>query len=167
MIEITPSVLTSTPEGTDFTNQFTVKELVVQPEPIPGEPEVPVSGGNITYCTVTPSHSEDGVDILVTGINSTIVTVTISGAYDSVFNDKLWQYKPTIDDSVVSTTANSEIPESFFALTRYRPDNRSNITITYNIETNLGSGQVTKLITNDWSTGLNTFLAVLNRQEVP
>lgn len=167
MIVITPETLPSTAEGTDFTNQFTVEEFVVQPEPIPGEPEVPVSGGNITYCTVTPSHIEEGVDILVTGINSTLVTVTISGAYDAIFNDKLWQYKPTINESVVTTSSNDEIPDSFFALTRYRPDSRSSIVITYNIETNLGSGQISKTITNDWSTGLGTFLTVLNRQEVP
>lgn len=167
MIVITPEILPNTAEGLDFTNQFTVEELVAQPEPIPGEPEVPVLGDNITYCIVTPSHSEDTVDILVTGINSALVTVTISGAYESVFNDKLWQYKPTINAPVVSTQSNEDLPDSFFALTRYRPDSRSSITITFDVETNLGSGQVSKTITNDWSTGLGTFLTVLNRQEVP
>lgn len=47
MIVITPEILPNTAEGLDFTNQFTVEELVAQPEPIPGEPEVPVLGDNM------------------------------------------------------------------------------------------------------------------------
>lgn len=167
-IKSTPSILPATNEGVSFNEVLLIEEdlAIVEPSienPNPLQP----TPNQITYCDVTASHLESGVSITISALPSTQVTVTISGTYSNVFDQKFWQYKNTIDSPVTTVISTSSIPESFFALTRYNPDKRRTITLSYTITTNLGSLVVTKDILNDWDSGKITFQQILGRQQVP
>lgn len=166
-IKSTPASLTSVNEGISFTDVLLIEEeleavppTLEDPEPLQPEP------GIITSCTVSSSHSDPGISITIGSLPASQVSVTISGTFTNIFDQKFWQYKNTIDSSVTTTTSTSSIPEVFFALTRYSPDPRRTITVSYTITTNLGNLTITKDVLNDWGAGLVTFQLMLDRQEV-
>lgn len=166
-IKSTPSSLPATNEGVSFTNVLLIEEDVAFVEPTPEFPDpVQPEPGLITYCDIVPSHQDSDVSFAVSALPASQVTVTIAGKYNTVFDQKFWQYKNTIDASVTTVTSTSSIPEIFFALTRYNPDQRRTITVSYTITTNLGSVVVTKDILNDWDSGKAIFQQILSRQQV-
>lgn len=166
-IKSTPSSLSSVNEGISFTDVLLIEEDVETVPPTLEDPEpLQPTPGIITSCVVTSSHSDPGISITVGSLPSAQVSVTISGSFTNIFDQKFWQYKNTIDSSVTTTTSTSSIPEVFFALTRYSPDPRRTITVSYTITTNLGNIVLTKDVLNDWNAGLAAFQSMLDRQEV-
>lgn len=166
-IKSTPPTLNSVNEGVSFTDTLVIEEdLILVPPTIENPEPIQPTPGIITSCVVSSSHNEPGISITVSSLPATQVTVTITGSYSNVFDQKFWQYKNTIDSSVTTTTNTASIPEIFFALTRYSPDLRRTITVSFNIDTNLGSLVVTKDVLNDWNSGMAMFQNILDRQEV-
>lgn len=166
-IILTPSVLSAVNEGSTFTDTFTVQQDVVLIPPTLENPNpVQETPGLITYCNITQSHPEPGISITITGLNTSIVTVEIHGDYENVFDQKYFQYKNSINSSVTTTSNPANIPEIFFAVTHYHPDQRTSSIATFTVDTNLGSAVISKTINNDWTASRNAFINLLSRQTV-
>jgi len=147
-LTLTPTVLTASEEGEYFSSSFVVTDETE------GIPPAPPTLGIISELTVTPDYLEDTVDITISELPSTSVTVTISGIYNGAFDQKYIEFKSDIDADVVLVTNINDVPQEIFAQTHYHPDPRRTKTISYLVETGSSSGIVTKDILNNWSNGI-------------
>ena len=155
--------------GIPFTNVITIQDGTSVP-PVPPETEPTTTFTNITSCTVVPKvngfpYYEDTVNISITGIGTTTVTITISGYYIDLFDQSYWQYQIT-NPSAITTSKYTEIPEHIFGLTHYHPDPRTLIFVYYHVTANGQTVVFDKAIRNNWDIGRDLIAGVNARGEV-
>lgn len=115
-----------------------------------------------------------GATTLPAGISVSYVgtDITISGAYGpEPFDDIIIQYRDRrADPTVFSTRTFEETPDVVYAITRFKPDFRSQFTITYAFTIFVSESATQFLITqdvyNDYDIMIADFLSQVQNQDV-
>jgi hypothetical protein len=99
-------------------------------------------------------------------------SITIGGAYNSeVFDDIIIQYRDSRANPDVYTTLSFEqTPDVVYALTRFKPDFRSQFTITYTFTIFVSESTsqifITQDVYNDYDIMIADFLSSIQNQDV-
>ena len=133
----------------------------------------------VTYIDLVDAPSEEGgsspeavevtINSVTSSINDSYITiqhtnnvVTISGKYTSAFPGKSFKYIPK-GGGLEVTAPYESVPAEINALITFTPVSTQSVTVTYTVNTNIGSATITQVVKNTWDTGKAQMIEVLSR----
>lgn len=129
-------------------------------------PVLPATGtvflSSYTITTTASPCSPDFASGVTVSIDGT--SLTISGRYERIFIDEDWDVRNAKMSSQVTTyDSYYDLPDRYWGVTKFIADQRIDIDVTINIDTNFGSTSLSQRVRNDWSTKRNLLLDAIYR----